>query len=63
MFNSKCVGLANATAAGWGNLGGGVTQFLMPGIYAICYSATKSRAFTAWRWAYIFPGLCHTSSV
>ena len=60
MFNSKCVGLANATAAGWGNLGGGVTQFLMPGIYAICYSATKSRAFTAWRWAYIFPGLCHT---
>jgi len=60
MFNSKCVGLANATAAGWGNLGGGVTQFLMPGIYAICYSATNSRAFTAWRWAYIFPGMCHT---
>ena len=61
MFNSKCVGLANATAAGWGNLGGGVTQFLMPGIYAICYSATNSRAFTAWRWAYIFPGMCHTA--
>ena len=60
MCNSKCVGLANATAAGWGNLGGGVTQFLMPGIYAICYSATNSRAFTAWRWAYIFPGMCHT---
>lgn len=60
MFNGKCVGIANATAAGWGNLGGGVTQFLMPGIYAICYSATESRAFTAWRWAYIFPGLCHT---
>lgn len=32
----------------------------MPGIYAICYSATNSRAFTAWRWAYIFPGMCHT---
>ena len=60
MFNNKCVGMANATAAGWGNLGGGVTQFLMPGIYAICFSATESRAFTAWRWAYIFPGLCHT---
>ena len=59
MFNNKCVGLANATAAGWGNLGGGVTQFLMPGIYAICYSATKQHSFTAWRWAYIFPGLCH----
>jgi NNP family nitrate/nitrite transporter-like MFS transporter len=60
MFNGKVVGLANATAAGWGNLGGGVTQFLMPGIYAICYAATEKRAFTAWRWAYIFPGLCHT---
>ena len=32
----------------------------MPGIYAICYAATEKRAFTAWRWAYIFPGLCHT---
>ena len=53
MFNGKCVGIANATAAGWGNLGGGVTQFVMPLVYAGMLQATKDRAFTAWRWAYI----------
>jgi len=60
MFNGKCVGLANATAAGWGNLGGGVTQFLMPLIYRGMTSATEGRIFSAWRWAYLVPGLLHT---
>ena len=59
MFNGKCVGIANATAAGWGNLGGGVTQFVMPLVYAGMLQATKDRAFTAWRWAYIVPGMAH----
>lgn len=59
MFNGKCVGIANATAAGWGNLGGGVTQFVMPLVYAGMLKATEERAFTAWRWAYIVPGLAH----
>merc|ERR1712216_849493 len=60
MFNRKCVGLANATAAGWGNLGGGVAQFLMPLIYRGMTSATEGRIFSAWRWAYLVPGLLHT---
>jgi len=59
MFNGKSVGIANATAAGWGNLGGGVTQFLMPLVYAFMLTLTDGYAFTAWRWAYLVPGFLH----
>ncbi len=34
MFAANCVGTANATTAGWGNLGGGVTQMVMPLVFA-----------------------------
>ena len=30
MFAPNVVGMANATTAGWGNLGGGITQMVMP---------------------------------
>ncbi len=34
MFAPNVVGTANATTAGWGNLGGGVTQMVMPLVFA-----------------------------
>ncbi len=35
MFAPNIVGTANATTAGWGNLGGGVTQMAMPLIFCL----------------------------
>lgn len=56
MFAPNVVGTANATTAGWGNLGGGVTQMVMPlifgGIVALGISETL-----AWRYAMVVPGL------
>ena len=56
MFAPNCVGTANATTAGWGNLGGGVTQMVMPLIFTavISFGADK---FLGWRLAMIVPGI------
>ena len=50
MFAPNVVGTANATSAGWGNLGGGVTQMLMPLIFAFFVSIGFIET-AAWRWA------------
>src|SRR5690242_12930534 len=55
MFAPNVVGTANAAAAGWGNLGGGVTQIVMPLVFAAFIGAGYVDV-VAWRYAMIFPG-------
>ena len=48
MFAPNCVGTANATTAGWGNLGGGVTQLVMPMIFSV-FMVIGMGEFWSWR--------------
>ncbi len=56
MFGPNVVGTANATTAGWGNLGGGVTQMVMPLIFAAVMMFGVSEA-VGWRLAMVVPGV------
>ncbi len=56
MFAPNVVGTANATAAGWGNAGGGATQALMPLILTAALSLGLERS-TGWRVSLIVPGV------
>jgi NNP family nitrate/nitrite transporter-like MFS transporter len=56
MFAPNIVGTANATAAGWGNAGGGATQALMPLIVTALTSVGVQQAF-GWRAALFVPGV------
>jgi NNP family nitrate/nitrite transporter-like MFS transporter len=55
MFSTRVVGTANAVTAGWGNLGGGVTQWLMPLLFGAIAGLGFDR-FLSWRLAMIVPG-------
>jgi len=55
MFAPNCVGTANATSAGWGNLGGGVTQMVMPLIFAAFVGLGYSN-FWSWRLSMVVAG-------
>ena len=57
MFAPNCVGQANATTAGWGNLGGGVAQFAMPWLFALAVGALGFTPEAGWRVAMVFAGL------
>ena len=56
MFSSRVVGSANAITAGWGNLGGGVTQWLMPLILGAIMGLGADKLL-AWRLAMVVPGI------
>ncbi len=56
MFAPGIVGTANATAAGWGNLGGGVTQIVMPMLFAMFMSFGAGQ-WWSWRLAMVVPGI------
>jgi NNP family nitrate/nitrite transporter-like MFS transporter len=59
MFSKKIIGLANATAAGWGNLGGGITNLTMPLIFLGFMSGTSNNEDLSWRLTYIVPLAAH----
>ncbi len=56
MFAPKIVGTANAVTGGWGNLGGGVTNLLMPLIAAGFAAMGLVSDADAWRLAMVVPG-------
>ena len=57
MFAPNVVGTANATSAGWGNLGGGVTQLVMPALYAFLLTTMGFSTSASWRLSMYLAGL------
>jgi len=55
MFEKEIAGTMNAIAGGWGNLGGGLTQAIMVGIYAMNTSSPDCDAECGWRNAFYIP--------
>jgi len=58
MFTYEVVGTANALVAGWGNLGGGVTQLFMGGIFFPLFKIIfNGDAEMAWRTVCVVPAV------
>lgn len=57
MFAPNIVGTANAVAGGWGNLGGGVTNLVMPLVAAAFVALGYAGNENSWRYAMIIPGV------
>ena len=56
MFAPNCIGTANATSAGWGNMGGGVTQMVMPLLAALFAATLGLGDYWGWRASMIVAG-------
>ena len=56
MFAPEIKGTANAVTGGWGNLGGGITNMVMPIIFATIVGMGYTEG-QAWRYAMIVPGI------
>jgi MFS transporter, NNP family, nitrate/nitrite transporter len=57
MFAPSVVGTANAVAGGWGNLGGGVTNIVMPLVAAAFVGLGYTSEGDSWRYAMLVPGV------
>jgi NNP family nitrate/nitrite transporter-like MFS transporter len=56
MFAPNCIGTANATTAGWGNMGGGVTQMVMPVVFTLFAVTLGMGDALGWRAAMVTAG-------
>ncbi len=64
MFAPNVVGQANATSAGWGNLGGGVTQLVMPLIFSIFVIGFGFTDAFSWRASMVVAGaVCFVTGI
>jgi len=64
-FDRKVVGTANATAGGWGNVGGGFTLLLMPQLMKGLLDANAGnpdQISLSWRQCFILPIVMHLAS-
>lgn len=63
MFTKKVVGTANAMVAGWGNLGGGVTQLVVGSVLFPMFKAIYGgNADKAWRTVCVVPAAVATAT-
>ena len=57
MYAPNVVGTANATSAGWGNLGGSVTQFAMPMVFSMFVIGFGFTDAQGWRLSMVVVGM------
>lgn len=57
MFAPNIIGTANAVSGGWGNLGGGVTNLVMPLVASAFVALGYSSNADSWRYAMVVPGI------